>query len=100
VGLGAPRSSDLVLAVNEVATNSLRYSGTPGELRMWREDDRVVCEVSDDGRLEDPLAGRRRPDPDYATGWGLWLANQVCDLVELRPGKSGTTVRLHVDISA
>ncbi len=99
VGLGVPRSSDLVLAVNEVATNALRHSDTPGELRMWLDGDRVVCEISDHGRLEDPLAGRRRPAPDCVSGRGLWLVNQVCDLVEVRPGASGTTVRLHVDIA-
>ncbi|MBV9425314.1 MAG: sensor histidine kinase [Solirubrobacterales bacterium] len=100
VGLGVPRSSDLVLAVHEVATNALRYSDTPGELRMWIEGDRVVCEISDDGRLEDPLVGRRRPAPDWVSGRGLWLVNQICDLVELRPSASGTTVRLHVDIAS
>lgn len=97
-GLGIPRSSDLVLAVNEVATNSLRYGGSEGELRMWLEGNRLVCEISDRGRLKDPLVGRRRPEPNSASGRGLWLVNQVCDLVELRPGDSGTTVRLHIDI--
>jgi len=100
VGLGVPRSCDLVLAVNEVATNAMRYSDSPGQLRMWLEGNRVVCEISDDGRLEDPLAGRRRPAADSVSGRGLWLVNQVCDLVELRPGASGTTVRLHMDIAA
>jgi hypothetical protein len=26
----------------------------------------------------------------------LWLVNQVCDLVELRSGADGTTVRMHM----
>jgi len=26
----------------------------------------------------------------------LWLVNQVCDLVELRSGEDGTTVRMHM----
>lgn len=98
-GLGAPRSSDLVLAVNEVATNSLLHGASPEIFRMWIEGGRLVCEISDHGRLEDPLAGHRRPDPDCVSGRGLWLVNQVCDLVELRTAESGTTVRLHVDIA-
>ena len=29
-------------------------------------------------------------------GQGLWVVNQVCDLVELRSGRTGTTVRLQM----
>jgi hypothetical protein len=55
-----------------------------------------VTEVSFETSLDDPLAGRRRPDADAVDGRGLWLINQVCDLVELRSGPSGTTLRMHV----
>jgi hypothetical protein len=27
---------------------------------------------------------------------GIWIANQVCDLVQVRSTASGTTVRLHL----
>ena len=83
-GLGAERTDDLVLAVNEVATNSVRHGGGRGTLRTWQEGGAVICEVRDGGRLDDPLAGRRRPDRPQVGGHGLWLANQVCDLVQLR----------------
>jgi hypothetical protein len=42
------------------------------------------------------LAGRRRPAAGAAGGRGLWLINQLCDLVELRTGDSGTTLRMHL----
>ncbi len=29
-------------------------------------------------------------------GRGLWLANRLCDLVQVRSGEQGTVVRLHV----
>ena len=32
---------------------------------------------------------------DRAGGRGLWIANQLCDLVQVRSGAAGTTVRLH-----
>jgi len=51
--------------------------------------------VHDVGRITDPLAGRVRHGPDDS-GHGLWLVNQVCDLVELRSGDAGTTVRMHM----
>jgi hypothetical protein len=29
-------------------------------------------------------------------GNGLWVVNQVCDLVQARTGRAGTTTRLHM----
>ena len=29
-------------------------------------------------------------------GYGLWLANQLCDLVQIRSLPAGTAVRLHM----
>jgi anti-sigma regulatory factor (Ser/Thr protein kinase) len=89
------RASDLVLAVSEVAANTLRYATGGGTLHIWRANDGLTCQVSDSGTISDPLAGRRRPASD-ASGHGLWLVNQVCDLAELRSGPAGTTVRMHV----
>jgi hypothetical protein len=42
------------------------------------------------------MAGRRRPAADALEGRGLWLINQLCDLVEMRSDPSGMTVRMHV----
>jgi anti-sigma regulatory factor (Ser/Thr protein kinase) len=95
--LDAGRTADLVQAVNEVATNSLRHGGGQGRLRVWREAGALVCEVSDAGRLEQPLAGRERPGADPHGRCGLWLANQVCDLVQVRTFETGTVVRLRVE---
>jgi anti-sigma regulatory factor (Ser/Thr protein kinase) len=95
-GLDAARTGELVLAVNELATNSLRHGGGSGTLRLWRDTATIVCEVSDGGRIEAPLAGREVPDPDPESGRGLWLVNQLCDLVQIRSGPSGTTVRVHM----
>jgi hypothetical protein len=36
-----------------------------------------------------------RPSLDQSGGWGLWLANQLCDLVQLRELPEGSVVRLH-----
>lgn len=95
-GLGADGVAALVTAASELAANSVVHGGGSGELRLWREDDRLLVEVTDHGRIDQPLAGRLRPGPAQEGGRGLWLANRLCDLVQIRSGCAGTTVRLHL----
>lgn len=94
--LGGTRTAAIVLAVNEVATNSIRHGGGQGSLRVWEDAAGLVCEVRDQGHIHQRLAGRRQPTSDQAAGRGLWLVNQFCDLVQLRSSAAGTTVRLHM----
>jgi anti-sigma regulatory factor (Ser/Thr protein kinase) len=97
-GLPDERADDLVLAVSEVAANTLRHTPSSGTLAIWHDSHEIVCEVHDKGVITDPLAGRRRPAPAALGGHGLWLVHQVCDLVELRSDTTGTTVRMHMAI--
>lgn len=98
-GLDDERVDDLVYAVNEVVTNSICHGEGRARVSFWTgQDDRsVTCEVRDRGWIRDPLAGRIAPHPDRPSGRGLWLVNQLCDLVQLRSSPAGTTVRLHID---
>jgi anti-sigma regulatory factor (Ser/Thr protein kinase) len=98
-GLTPDQVGDLVIAVNEAATNSIRYGGGHGVVRLWRDPGAVVCEVRDRGRIDQPLVGRRRPKPGSRGGHGLWMANQLCDLVQLRTRRSGTVVRMHMRLA-
>ncbi|MBE2318447.1 MEDS domain-containing protein [Solirubrobacter sp. CPCC 204708] len=77
---------DFVLAVDELAINSVQHGGGRGIVRLWKEDDALVCDVRDQGIIRDPLAGRLRPEVDAFGGRGLWIANAVCKLVQIRPG--------------
>ncbi|HWD08171.1 MAG TPA: ATP-binding protein, partial [Actinomycetota bacterium] len=61
--------------------------------------DRLIFQVEDRGLIDNPLAGRVRPAPDGEHGYGLWLVNQICDLVQIRSGPAGTVVRLHIRTS-
>jgi anti-sigma regulatory factor (Ser/Thr protein kinase) len=95
-GLTAARAGDLVIAVHELAANTLRHTAQGGTLHIWAARDEVICQVHDAGQIGDPLVGRRRPDPGTLHGQGLWVVQQLCDLVELRTGRGGSTIRLHM----
>ncbi len=96
--LGRDRAADLVAAASELAANSVAHGGGGGTLRTWREADRLLAEFEDTGLIEEPLAGRLRPAVTQEGGRGLWLANQLCDLVQVRSGPSGTIVRLQATL--
>ena len=94
-GLTGSRIEDLVLAVDELASNSIRYGGRHGTLRIWHEDETLFCEISDAGRIADPLVGRVRPTGTTVGGYGMWMVQQLCDLVQVRTSAAGSVVRVH-----
>ena len=95
-GLAPLRIPNLVLAIGELAANTLRHTGGGGTVHFWRTGDRIICQVSDTGQITDPLARHRVPPDEELGGKGLWLVNQVCDLVQARTGHAGTVTRLHM----
>lgn len=97
-GVPPERVSDLVLAVNELTANAVRHGGGHGVLQIWPTAMSVVCQIEDAGHITDPLAGRRPPAPESPGGVGLWAANQLCDLIEVRSSTAGTTVRAHFSL--
>ncbi len=97
-GLAADRVADLVLAVNEIAANTLGHTSSGGVLQVWHDEAEILCQVHDQGWIANPLAGRVKRPPD-GRGHGLFLVNQVCDLVEMRTGQGSTTVRMHMSLA-
>jgi hypothetical protein len=93
-GLSAWRVEDLALALTAVATSLTRRGGRLS-VRTWAEGPAVVSEIWSSRRIADPLAGREWPPTDAGHGRGLWVANQLCDLLQLRSTPAGTVVRLH-----
>jgi len=85
-----------VLAASEVAANTLRHTKAGGTVHLWHDEDEILCLIQDGGVIADRLAGYRVPAGDLPGGQGLWLVNQVCDLVELRTSTDGTTICLHM----
>jgi anti-sigma regulatory factor (Ser/Thr protein kinase) len=94
-GLDEDRTADLVLAAGEIAANTLGHTPGGGTIHVWHTGSEILCQLHDKGQITDPLAGRRHRPPE-GHGHGLWVVNQICDLVELRTGEAGTTIRLHI----
>lgn len=92
-GLDEERVWAVGLAVQETAAAVVATSGA-GVLRVWQEPAALVCEVRDPGPVADPMAGRRPPAPGEPDDRGLWLANQLCDLVQVRSTATGAIIRV------
>jgi anti-sigma regulatory factor (Ser/Thr protein kinase) len=98
LGMTPHRVADLVLAAQELAANAVRHGGAvpavPGRLRLWRDDSRVVCQVSDGGPgMADPDGvGTQRADIGASAGRGLWIVRQIVDTVDIVSGADGVTV--------
>lgn len=99
-GMSRDRVEDLVLAVSEVATNSVLYGGGRGTAWIWVDlaSRRLVVDIADQGKFIDPFVGRFLPNRIEVKGRGLWIANQLCDLVQLRNTAQGAVVRLQMHL--
>ena len=90
--------SDVVVTLADVVprlvVDSVRRGAPRARLRVWDTPDELVCEVADRTVVDDFLIGRRRPRDDQDDP--LWLANQTFDLVQVRSGSRGTSVRIHL----
>jgi anti-sigma regulatory factor (Ser/Thr protein kinase) len=83
-GLSEARVDDLMMVVNELATNSVVHGGGGGTVRIWAEPGHVGCETSDAGQIVDPLAGRTPVPLTGESGRGLLLVNRLADRVYFR----------------
>ncbi|MCV7236416.1 sensor histidine kinase [Mycobacterium branderi] len=99
LGLPPARVADLKVIATELATNSLQRTGAACKLALWQHNDHVVCQASDSGRLDDPLAGHRQPFED-PSGRGLFLVNAIADLVRTHTTTSSTTIQAHLRLPA
>ncbi|HUB23264.1 MAG TPA: ATP-binding protein [Streptosporangiaceae bacterium] len=109
-GLSPGRADDLVIAVHELAANAVRHGAGHGRLRLWRSDQALRCEISDDGVPQPAGADGHEDGPadggaDAAQwrtepGHGLSLVRQVADQTSLRSGPSGTLAAISFALAA
>ncbi|MCO6010106.1 ATP-binding protein [Actinoallomurus purpureus] len=99
--VGADLIGDLVIAVNEIATNAVRHGSPHAQLRMWAQDGCVVAEIHDRGTwMPSADPGGNPPSPEAEGGMGIWVARQICSAVHIRTGINGTVVRLELSPTA
>jgi hypothetical protein len=80
------------------AAAASRAAHAAGALAAYEKHRPNELEALDRGRITSPLAGRLPPTPDTAPGAGLWLASQLCDLVQIYSSPGRTEIRLHQNL--
>ena len=96
LGLHDEQVDDWITAVNELLINAIRHGGGDGTVRLWQED-RLICEVTDEGPGFDAaahLSRSQRPAFSGTGGMGLWVVGELADYVSVDSGPSGTTIRI------
>ena len=93
--VAADRAVKLATAVDEIAVAADRDTGQM-TISLWHEPTALVCQVTDPGIVTDPMIGRGSgAGPSQSRDRAIRLANELCDLVQVRSGSTGTTVRVH-----
>ncbi|HEY1489070.1 MAG TPA: ATP-binding protein [Micromonosporaceae bacterium] len=93
-GLSAARAELLVLAVSELATNTIQHTTGGGRVRVWSDRHQVVCEVVDGGT--DKRFGQM-PAAESRRGRGLAIVRRVVDDLSTFAAPAGTVVQLRMN---
>ena len=77
--LGHELCADMRLLVSELVSNSVKYGGENGEVRLEVQatDDKVRVEIVDDG--DGFVPKKRSSDPMIVGGWGLPIVDNLAD---------------------
>jgi anti-sigma regulatory factor (Ser/Thr protein kinase) len=101
IGLSLELANDVVIAVHELASNSVRHGPGCGRLRIWTDRLFLICEIADG-----VLAGQDHAEPaeppgaspdanglpwPVESGHGLWLVGKVADRFAVRCDDLGAT---------
>ena len=85
---------------HEIATNSVLHGDGASRVRLWAEHRNIICEFTDGGHMRQPQLGASSPERTKLMVGGLWMVNQLCDLVQISSIPGQTVVRLHKAIVA
>ena len=94
-GLDCERADDVVLAVHEVAVNSVVHGVGAGRLHGWDDGRQLVFEV-ENRRDRNTTPTMRAPTSDQPSGRGLWLARHLVDDLSVDVTPDSAVVRLRL----
>ncbi len=94
-GLQVGRAARLAVAIDELARAVDQDTGHV-VIRLWYDQTAMIGEIVDPGTVHDPMIGRG-PGRGRLTPRerAICLAHELCDLVQVRSGTTGTTTRIH-----
>lgn len=99
-GVAGDRRDMLVLAVSEVGGYLKGRWQASATVRAWEQPGAIVCDFRQPGAgISDPFLGLRPAELAPGEGDGLWLANQICDWMDIRSDAAGLTIRLQIPSS-
>jgi len=94
-GMAEEAVGDLLVAVNEVATNAVTHGADRARLCMWHTTRSFLVQIHDDGHWIPSGPPGRTPPDDYATsGMGLWVSSLLSEDIHFDWGPRGTTVTM------
>jgi len=95
-GLPEHRASDVMLAVHELAANTVRHGAGAGRLLISTRPGVLQCQVLDAGTASQTGhangTGHSPPPWPSPEGHGLWLVRQVADQLSIIPRDGGYQV--------
>lgn len=107
LGLSAELANDVVIAVHELASNSVRHGPGCGRLRVWAAPKALTCEVADGAAAlpaDAPAPAEPAPNATADSPWpvepghGLWLAGKVADHLTIHHDDRGSTATIRFDL--
>jgi anti-sigma regulatory factor (Ser/Thr protein kinase) len=93
------RVRQLMVAVNELASNSIEHGGGQAVLAVWTEPGLLVCQLDDSGIFANPMAGLTPPPKGSSRGRGLLIVHELSDLVRIHHRPDGTSIRIHINLT-
>jgi anti-sigma regulatory factor (Ser/Thr protein kinase) len=99
-GLDEDKTAALLIAVNELASNSIEHAGGGGSLCVWVGGGALVCQIEDHGQIEEATDRRMPTDPGSGSrGYGLPLVVHLTDRAVCVSGPAGTRWQLRMNLN-
>jgi anti-sigma regulatory factor (Ser/Thr protein kinase) len=102
LGLSDDQADDLMLIVQEIASNAVRHGPGHGTVRLWRAGNHIHCQVANPGAAPADLAeaGKRPRSPGEIGGRGIWLARLFSDSLSIDTTDDTTTITATINLAS